>query len=168
MSGTGRGKNWSRPLADWVDGCIAPALARYGFGEADIITGWPDIAGSRVASFAEPVQIKWSRKAAADPARQDGARAPATLVVRVEGAFALELQHLAPMLIERINAHLGWRCIGRIVLRQAPLEGRPVPITPPPPAPGAVAQARDLTGGIQDEALRGALVRLGARALGAR
>ena len=169
MSSTGRGKNWSRPLADWVDGCIAPALARFGFGEADIITGWADIAGARVASFAEPVRIKWPRRATADRNDRDGGRPPATLVVRVEGVFALELQHLAPVLIERINAHLGWRCIGALALRQAPLEGRPLPWRPvPPPVPGAVAQARDLTGGIDDEALRGALVRLGARALGPR
>jgi hypothetical protein len=88
------------------------------------------------------------------------------LVVRVDGAFALELQHLAPLLIERINAHLGWRCIGKLALRQAPLAGRPPRRTPVgPPKPAALEAARDLTGGIADEALRDALVRLGSRAL---
>ena len=164
-----------RPLADWVDGCIAPALARFGFGEVDIVSGWADIAGPRVAAFAEPVAIKWPRKGATSktpnpgseaPSEPGGGRSPATLVVRVEGAFALELQHLAPLLIERINAHLGWRCIGKLALRQAPLTGRqPRPAPPPPPKPEAVAAARDLTGGIDDEALRDALVRLGARTL---
>ena len=88
---------------------------------------------------------------------------PATLVVRVDGAFALELQHLAPLLVERINAHLGWRCIGKLALRQAPLAGRP-------PArrlrraaePGRGRGGARFTGGIDDEALRDALVRLGA------
>ncbi len=167
MSGTGRGRG-SRPLADWVEGCIAPALARFGFGEVDIVTGWADIAGARVAGFAEPVQIKWPRRAASAGA-EPGTRPPATLVVRVEGAFALELQHLAPVLVERINAHLGWCCIGKLALRQAPLRGRPPRAgAPPPPRPAAVAAARDLTDGIADEALRGALVRLGARTLKAR
>ena len=54
----------------------------------------------------------------ADP---DARPEPATLVVRVESAFALELQHLAPLLIERINAHYGWRCVGRLVLKQGPV-----------------------------------------------
>ncbi len=171
MAGAGRTRYGGRPLADWVDGCIAPALARFGFGEVDIVSGWADIAGPRVAAFAEPVEIKWPRKGAASkmpgaPPEPGGGRPPATLVVRVEGAFALELQHLAPLLVERINAHLGWRCIGRLALRQAPLTGRPQPKAPvPPPEPAAVAAARDLTGGIGDEALRDALVRLGARTL---
>ena len=177
MIGKGRTRYGGRPLADWIDGCIAPALARFGFGEVDIVSGWADIAGPRVAAFAEPIEIKWPRKAASKipgsggadaPSEPGGGRPPATLLVRVEGAFALELQHLAPLLIERINAHLGWRCIGKLALRQAPLAGRPARTVPAPPQPAAVAAARDLTGGIDDEALRDALVRLGARALTAR
>ncbi len=176
MAVFGRTRYGGRPLADWVDGCIAPALARFGFGEVDIVSGWADIAGPRVAAFAEPVEIKWPRKGASSktpkldaPAEPGGGRPPATLVVRVDGAFALELQHLAPLLIERINAHLGWRCIGKLALRQAPLAGRPARAAPvPPPKPAAVAAAQGLTGGIEDEALRDALVRLGARALKAR
>ncbi len=175
--GKGGTRYGGRPLRDWVDACMAPALARYGFGEVDIVSGWADIAGPRVAAFAEPIEIKWPRKGASskgparggDPASEPGGgRPPATLVVRVEGAFALELQHLAPLLIERINAHLGWRCIGKLALRQAPLTGRPprrAPVLPPKPA--ALAAARDVTDGIADEALRDALVRLGARVLGA-
>ncbi len=164
MGEIGRGRRGSRPLADWVENCIAPALARYGFGESDIVTAWPDIAGARVAAFAEPVQIKWPRRAAA--ADGGATRPPATLVVRVEGAFALELQDLAPLLIERINAHLGWRCIGKLALRQAPLLGRPAPKEPPArPSPRSMARARDLAAGVTDDGLREALERLGARVL---
>ena len=174
MSGAGRTRAGGRPLGDWVDGCIAPALARFGFGEVDIVSAWSDIAGPRVSGFAEPVAVRWPRKGgtaktgtspASAPAAEGG-RAPATLVVRVEGAFAIELQHLAPLLIERINAHLGWRCIGKLALRQAPLVGRPPPRPRvPAPKPAALAAARDLTDGIADEALRDALTRLGARTL---
>ncbi len=171
MTGPVRARRGGRPLADWVDGCIAPALARFGFGEADIVSGWADIAGPRVAGFAEPVEIKWPRRGAAAKlagagraAGEPGGRPPATLVVRVESAYALELQHLAPLLIERINAHLGWRCIGKLALRQAPLVGRPPrPVPVAPPSPAALARARDLTGAIADPDLRDALTRLGAR-----
>jgi hypothetical protein len=45
-------------------------------------------------------------------AAKTGPRA-GTLTVRVEGAFALELQHLGPLVIERINRHYGWACVGR-------------------------------------------------------
>ena len=171
MNRMGRGKTWGRPLGDWVGACIAPALARYGFGEADLVTAWVDIAGERVASFAEPIAIKWPRGLAKGVVETDASGAAvehraATLILRVEGVFALELQHLAPMLVERVNAHLGWRCIGKLALRQAPLQGRPPAKPPPsPPSPAAVERARDLVAGIEDDALRKALVRLGSRAL---
>ena len=159
MAGGAARRGGHRPLADWVEGCIAPALGRFGFGEADIVSGWRDIAGPRIAAMAEPLRLKWPRKVA------DGSRPPATLVVRVEGASAIELQHLAPALIERINAHLGWRCIGRLAFQQAPLTIRAMASRPPAPAPAAIAYAQALTSEIADEALREALVRLGARAL---
>src|SRR3712207_2307453 len=100
----------SRPLADFIDACLGPSLAAQGFAAADVIVAWPEIVGERLAAFTQPLKIEWKRRAAhADP---DSRPEPATLVVRVEGAFALELQHAAPLVIERINAHYGWRCIG--------------------------------------------------------
>ncbi len=48
------------------------------------------------------------------------------LTVKVEGAFALELQHLAPQVIDRVNRYIGWRCVGRIALSQGPVrKGEP-------------------------------------------
>jgi hypothetical protein len=65
-----------------------------------------------------------------------------------------------------VNAHLGWRCVDKIAFRQGPL---------PPledrrrlaPAPSARAQAaaRAAAASIEDEDLREAVTRLGARAI---
>ncbi len=84
-----------------------------------MIVAWPDIVGERLAAFTQPLKIEWKRKGPnADPeARPE----PATLVVRTESAFALEMQHLAPIVIERVNTYYGWRCIGRLVLKQGPV-----------------------------------------------
>lgn len=162
------GKNaWSRPLADLVEPCISSVLARYGFGEADIITCWPDIVGERVASYSEPIRLQWNRRGAGR--EPGGERQPATLILRVEGGGALELQHMSATVIERINTHLGWRCVGRLALRQAPLLGRAGPkARPAPPGHAAVEHARAATEGIAEDGLREALVKLGARALGGR
>lgn len=157
-------KAWSRPLADVVEPCIGPALARYGFGQADIVTCWPDIVGERVASYAEPIRLQWTRRGARSG--PEGAREPATLILRVDGGGALELQHMAAVVIERINTHLGWRCVGRLAFRQGPLPGRAGPgARPVPPDPGAIEEARAATAGIAEDGLREALVRLGARTL---
>ena len=162
MAGGATRRSGGRPLADLVEGCIAPTLGRFGFGEADIVSGWPDIAGPRIATLAEPLRLKWPRRV------PDGTRPPATLVMRVDGASALELQHMAPALIERINAHLGWRCVGKLAFQQAPPVPRRVPARVPPPGAAAVARAEALTAEIGDADLREALVRLGARALTSR
>jgi hypothetical protein len=104
-------------LAQALEGCIAPALRRQGFGEAEIVTDWPQIVGARLAAVSAPVRLVWPPtppRVAPDTAR------PATLCVRVEGAFALEMQHLAPLVLERVNARLGWRCVARLQLLQGP------------------------------------------------
>ena len=123
---------------------------------------WPDIVGARLAAASEPQRLQWpTRGRHPSP---DSPSQPATLIVRIESGFALELQHLAPLVIERINARLGWRCVGRLTFRQGPL---PVGLAkrqrPPPLDPAAVQKAADETAVVEDPALREALTRLGSR-----
>lgn len=150
----------ARPLADLVDACLAPALAAQGFAAADVVVGWPDIVGERLAGVCAPVKLQWPRRPPGiDP---DSRGEPATLVVRVEGAFALELQHLAPVIVERINTRYGWRCVGRLALRQGPLARPARPRQVPVPDAAMLARARASVAGIADDGLRDALVRFGA------
>jgi len=83
----------------------------------------------------------------------------------VIGAMALEIQHMAPQILERVNAHLGWRAVGRLAIRQGPLERSPGPVIVAPPDPDALEEARRATEGIEEEGLRKALILLGARAM---
>ncbi len=155
---------WSRPLAELVGAAIDPVLAKQGFGESAIILNWEEIVGPRIARACEPVKLQWPPRG---PKSAPGVPLqPATLMVRVEGAFAVELQHQAPLVVERINAHLGWRCVGRLALRQGPLERRLKLVRRPQPVdPAALAAAEAAAAGIGEERLREALTRLGARAL---
>ena len=152
-------KRVTRPLAELVDACIAPVLAAQGFAASDIVVGWPEIVGERLAPFSEPVKVQWPRR----PGGPDMPAEPATLIVRVESAFALEVQHLAPIIIERVNARYGWRCIGRLAFRQGPV-GRQRNKKPDlkAPSPAAVADAASRLGAFENEGLRDALARLGA------
>ena len=155
-----RYKPASRPLADLVLPCIGPALAKQGFGEADILMHWSAIVGDDLAERCQPLKLQWPARRPTEAASTFG---PATLLVRVEGGFAIRLQHVGAVVIERVNAHLGWRCVGRLALRQGPLTRLPAP--PPrsrPPTPTEVAEASERLHGIGDEGLRAALARLGA------
>ncbi|WNJ89304.1 DUF721 domain-containing protein [Bosea sp. 685] len=147
----------AKPLADLIDDCLAPALAAQGFAGRAIVSLWPEIVGERLAARSRPLKIDWPRRRPAPGESSD----PATMVVRVEGAFALEMQQLAPLVLERVNTHLGWRAVGKLVLKQGPVEAPATKKPPPPPDPATVARVAQQVSGIADPELRAALERLG-------
>jgi len=154
----------AKPLAEFTSGLIAEALAARGLGEASLIADWPAIVGESFARHARPIELQWPPRAAKrDP---ETAARPGILVLRVEGAFALEAQHSASVIVDRVNAHLGWRCVDRIAFRQGPLP----PVKDrrrlaPAPSEAAEAAARDAAAAIENEDLRDAVARLGARVI---
>jgi hypothetical protein len=87
---------------------------------------------------------------------------PATLVLRVEGPVALEIQHLSGVILEKVNRFFGWRAVGRIQIRQAPLKRQVKKAAPRGPDPGEVARLAEGMADIGDKSLRDALARLGA------
>jgi hypothetical protein len=157
--------SWSRPLAEFVHTVINPVVARQGFGQSGLILFWEEIVGERLAAISQPVKMQWPARGR-DGAADKGAAA-ATLVVRVESGFALEMQHLAPIIIERINAHFGWRGVSRLLLKQGPIEARSRARAVARVSDEAAEKAAEkLVGPVGDEALRQALTRLGTRVLG--
>ena len=123
-------------------------------------------AGERYAAVCEPVRVIWPRRA--PNGAPDATPEAATLVVRCEGGVALELQHLAPVLIQRVNQHLGWRCIGRLSLRQGPLERRNKAPGKPVRDASADAEAREQLANMDAGELRDALARLGGSVIARR
>ena len=150
-----RAKSYARPLADLVRRTLADTFARQGFASIELVTHWNDIVGTEIAAHCEPLRLQWPRGRDVDTPE------PATLVLRVEGPVAIEIQHLSPVILERVNRFFGWRAVGRLALRQAPLVRRPAPPVRPALDPQAAARlAAKLD--VADEDLRNALARLGA------
>jgi hypothetical protein len=149
-------RSFARPLGEVARTYLADTFARQGFASTELVTHWADIVGEEVSAHCEPIRMQWPRRVDVE------APDPATLVLRVEGPVAIEIQHLSGVIIERVNRFFGWRAVGRIALRQAPLTRRPV--RTPRPAIDAAATARVAAGlsDIADEGLRQALARLGA------
>lgn len=154
----------AKPLGAFVKDLLSPSLAKRGLGETSLLTHWPAIVGERIAGFAQPVEMQWPpRPPRRDP---DAPLAPATLVLRVDGAFALEAQHASAAIVERVNAHLGWRCIDKLAFRQGPLgEVRRPTRRAAAPSAAARAKAEALAAPIVQDDLRDALARLGARVI---
>jgi hypothetical protein len=152
--------SFPRPLGDLLRKTLNEGFARQGFTSTELVTRWNAIAGAEIATHCEPIKIQWPR------AVHDEEPEPATLVLRVEGPAAIEIQHLSAVILERVNRFFGWQAVGRIALRQAPLRRKAKPAPPPRPDPQKTARmAADLTD-ITDEDLKGALARLGAMVKG--
>ena len=156
-----------RQLADFLPAALDPLVAKLGMSQATLVLDWAEIVGERIAAQCEPARLRWPpRGPKTDPSK---ASDPAVLQLRVAPGFGLEIQHLAPLIIERVNAHLGWRCVAKITLRQEPFQPKRKAVRRPSPVdPRARKEAEALAEGIDDEGMRAALVRLGAAALSER
>jgi hypothetical protein len=149
-------RSFPRPLSEFTAATLSDGLKAQGFASVELIARWAEIAGPEIAAHSEPMKINWPR------AMGDAAPEPATMVLRVEGPAALEIQHLSAVILERVNRFFGWQAIGRIALRQAPLRRREVSTPPPPPDPETAARIAASMPAIEDDDLRQALARLGA------
>lgn len=158
----------ARPFSDLLGPALADALKARGFATADIIGHWPDIVGVRLAEQSQPLKIQWPPRPKMD--KPDTPAQPATLILRVESAFALEVEMGAAQIIERINAVFGWRCVGKLRLKQGAVEHPERRERPRPPelSPAAARQLKKDLGGIEDQGLREALERLGRQVRGSK
>jgi len=157
-------RSFAKPLRDVAGKIVGDAFTRQGFASAELVTRWSEIVGPEIAAHSEPIKLQWQRLGRADPAggqRTQGGQEPGTLVLRVEGPAAIEIQHLANVICERVNRFLGWRSVARVALRQAPLRraGRKTALRSDAAAVARVAAALP---DIADDGLRQALARLGA------
>ncbi|HXF53827.1 MAG TPA: DciA family protein [Hyphomicrobiaceae bacterium] len=151
-----------RPIGSFVPKLTRKPLQKYGFPAASLVTDWAAIVGADLASYTLPERLKWPRVADSD-ATPSSRTSGATLHLRVEGARALDVQYRSRQIIERINAHFGYRAVGELRLLQAPLPGQPRPR--PEAAVGvsaSLAQPVRVVAGIPHQGLRSALERLQA------
>ncbi len=115
-------KGSAKTIGHFMSNVTRPVFEKFGFQRAALLTDWESIIGTPLCHFTAPEEIKWNN-ATNDLAEieQYGQKKGATLVLRVEGPAALEVQHQAPQIIERINSYFGYRAIEDIRILQAPL-----------------------------------------------
>jgi len=141
-------------MSSAAKGMIRPALTKRGFSEPRILVEWDAVVGERIAALCRPVKLGYASKQGMG----------GTLTVGALGASALEVQHLTPQIVERVNAHYGYRAIARIRLVQLgadALEEHRNRGAVPQPRPEDVTRIRATVEPVSNEGLRGALERLG-------
>ncbi len=112
---------------------------------------WSTVVGPELAKMTRPEALVASRS---KPGKLLRLRAP--------GAAALEVQHRAPQIVERVNAYYGHRMVDDIRIVQGAIAAPP-PAPRPAPDPRRVREMTERVQSVEDPALRAVLARLGAQ-----
>jgi hypothetical protein len=102
-------------------------MNRRGCSDSRMLENWSAIVGPQLAAMSQPVRLS-RRKGGRDGEDTAGG----VLTVKAEGAIALEIQHLAPQIIDRLNSYYGHAAISRLNIIQGPVTITPSPLNPPP------------------------------------
>lgn len=148
-------RRWQmRSMSSTIDRLTKPLFSRRGFQDPALINQWETLAGSVLARHTSPEKITYP----------DGHRRDGTLHLIIDSSsLAIELQHLEPQLLERVNTFFGYRAVARLKITQGVIKERRR-ITPKDRPPLSEDEARKLeqrTISIEDDDLRSALKSLG-------
>jgi hypothetical protein len=83
------------------------AFRRFGFVQSSVVSRWREIVGERYAGVTTPESIRFPH----------GKRSEGTLTLMVSSAHAAMIQHVVPMIIERVNRFFGYSAIVRVAIR---------------------------------------------------
>ena len=142
----------ARSAGELVGAAGGPAFRRFGFIQASVVSRWPEIVGERYARVSSPESIRF-------PA---GKKSDGVLSIVVQGAHAPLMQHLAPLIVERVNRFFGYSAVARLSFRQ----GSPLARKEAPPRPQLRAVSKELGEGLReiaDPELRACLEALAVR-----
>ena len=143
-----RGTTFGAPRAV---GGLLPAIVRPAFRKrapatAQLLADWPAITGPAIAAVSLPRKLFQG-----------------TLAIACSGAIAMELQHMAPQLIQRINGHFGQNMVTRLRFVQ---DASVAPVLPAAPPKLATEAARAAVRHLPEGRLRDALIGLGGHLMG--
>lgn len=158
-----RGRGFAR-ASDLASSVMAEAGAKRGFAERKLLTRWPDLVGEEISALCRPIKIAYGS--------QRDAGLGAVLHLAVSGAAATEIDHRRTEIIDRVNAHYGYRAVSRIRIAQTAGGGAGGGFAEPAPGfDGPARAARRATlaaeeetalADVADARLRKALARLAA------
>lgn len=139
-----------QPISKLIPKLIKPIIQQKGGATAGLLSKWSDIIGEDLSLFTRPGKITY-------PKRVLGA---GTLQIDVDPRVALEVSHMTPILLDRINTYYGYPAVSKIKIISKPFS---VKI----PAKHSVIIEKkpsetymQAVSGIEDEHLRQALINL--------
>lgn len=106
-----------KTLAQCIEPVTRPALKSQGLAGSRILTQWSTIVGTKLAQHTIPEKLSFP----------PNKKTLGTLVIAVENGFAPEIQHMQPVILERLAGYFGYHAVSRITISHTYL---PVTKTP--------------------------------------
>lgn len=116
-----------RPAGELLGKVGGASFRRFGFVQGALVSRWKEIVGEKYAEVSQPELIRFPH----------GARKGGMLTLLVEGAHAPLMQHVGPMVIERVNRFFGYEAVEKLTWKQGriprgePKVARPKPVAVP-------------------------------------
>ncbi len=157
MKNSKRGRG-VRTLAAEAAKITKPIFGSHGFADGAVVKDWPTIVGAHLGAHSAPEQITYPQ----------GRKNAGTLHLKIDnGALAIELQHLEPVLVERINGYFGFRAVDKLKITQGPVPERAeAPPLPPPISKESESALLSSLTDVEDSDLKRALENLGRAVYG--
>jgi hypothetical protein len=102
----------AKSVSEMLPAVGAAAFKRFGFVQSSVVSRWNEIVGEKYAAVSAPESIRFPH----------GKRADGTLTLTVASAHAPMMQHLEPVIIERVNRFFGYAAVARVTLRQGEIK----------------------------------------------
>ena len=150
-------RGYARAAGELVGDIAGSSFKRFGFVQSAVVSRWAEIVGERYARVSTPESIRF-------PA---GKKSDGTLTLSVEGAHAPLIQHLAPLIMDRVNRFFGYEAVGKVAFRQ----GRSARAAPKVVRPQSAPVSKELGEGLRqiaDPELRACLESLAGKLAGSK
>ncbi len=135
----------ARAVSDMLPEIGGAAFRRFGFVQSSIVSRWREIVGARYAAVSSPESIRFP----------PGKRSEGVLTLVVEGAHAPVMQHVAPVIVERVNRFFGYAAVARVAFKQGVVQLAKAKARVAPPSLRAIpAELRESLREIADPELR--------------
>ena len=140
-----------KSLGDCVEPVTRPILKTQGLAGSKVLTEWESIVGAQLSKHTLPEKLTFPK----------GKKTGGTLVISTENGFATELQHMQPLILERLAGYFGYQAINRITISHTWVPAVAAPKqTPAVSKPTLPLDCASLTDGIEDVELKNALLSL--------
>jgi hypothetical protein len=150
-------RGYARPCGELVGDIAGTTFKRFGFVQSAVVSRWAEIVGERYARVSTPESIRFPT----------GKKSGGTLTLSVEGAHAPLMQHLGPLIIERVNRFFGYAAVNKVAFSQGRAPRRQAKVERPASAPVPKELGEGLRQ-IADPELRTVLESLAGKLVGSR